>query len=168
MRKKKKYSGKKVRVAKCKRQFHHKNEWTKHETNLLKFQEKIFLHKRGMDTSIPQGFCGAVGNTKLVKLPTLSKAVGCDILVKLEYSQPGFSIKDRAALGIINKAKADGYTKLVEATAGNTGISLALMARPMGMTLTCVCPDVCAGGTRLYWMEWSHRYFPLFLLFLVI
>lgn len=54
-------------------------------------------HSENRASAVCRGFVGAVGNTKMVLLPALSEAVGSDILVKLEYSNPGFSIKDRAA-----------------------------------------------------------------------
>ena len=74
-----------------------------------------------------------IGNTDLVKIQSLSKLTGCDILIKCEHQNPGGSIKDRAALQIVKDAMASGELKpgmtIVEGTAGNTGIGLALVAR---------------------------------------
>ena len=72
----------------------------------------------------------AVGNTPLIKLKAASAATGCTILGKAEFLNPGQSVKDRAALFIIRDAVASGALKpggtIVEGTAGNTGIGLAL------------------------------------------
>ena len=78
----------------------------------------------------------AIGNTPLVELPSLSRATGCRILAKCEHLNPGGSIKDRAALWIIEQAEKDGALApggtVVEATGGNTGIGLALVAAAKG------------------------------------
>lgn len=79
-----------------------------------------------------------VGNTRMVRLDFASKLTGCNILAKCEYENPGGSIKDRAALWMIRDAEARGLLKrgepgvVVEGTAGNTGIGLALAARVFG------------------------------------
>src|SRR5690554_5831450 len=77
-----------------------------------------------------------IGNTDLVKIPSLSKLSGCSIYLKCEYQNPGGSIKDRAALQLVRDAIADGELKpgmtIVEGTAGNTGIGLALVAKALG------------------------------------
>ena len=73
----------------------------------------------------------AVGNTPLIRLNAISKATGCNIYGKAEFMNPGQSVKDRAALSIIRAAEADGSLRpggtIVEGTAGNTGIGLALL-----------------------------------------
>ncbi|WP_313104119.1 pyridoxal-phosphate dependent enzyme, partial [Brevundimonas sp.] len=74
---------------------------------------------------------GLIGNTPLVRLRRASELTGCEILGKAEFMNVGGSIKDRAALSIIRKARASGALKpggvIVEGTAGNTGVGLALV-----------------------------------------
>lgn len=95
-------------------------------------------------TSYPSVF-DIVGNTPLIELKTLSERTGCRILGKAEWMNPGGSVKDRAALGIIKAAEADGRLKpggtLVEGTAGNTGIGLSIMARARGYKTKIVIPE---------------------------
>ena len=73
----------------------------------------------------------SIGNTPLIRLRRASEATGCEILGKAEFMNPGQSVKDRAALYIIQDAVARGELKpggtIVEGTAGNTGIGLALV-----------------------------------------
>ena len=87
----------------------------------------------------------AVGNTPLIKLRRASEATGCTILGKAEFMNPGQSIKDRAALFIINDAKAKGQLRpggvIVEGTAGNTGIGLAVIGNAMGYRTVIVIPE---------------------------
>ena len=93
------------------------------------------------------GFWGAVGNTPLIRLARASAATGCEILGKAEFMNPGGSVKDRAALGILKDAMARGLLTpgkpgtVVEGTAGNTGIGLALAANAMGWRSTIVMPE---------------------------
>ncbi|MBR9841889.1 MAG: cysteine synthase A [Rhodobacteraceae bacterium] len=87
----------------------------------------------------------AVGNTPLIRLNKASEATGCTILGKAEFLNPGQSVKDRAALFIIRDAIARGDLKpggtIVEGTAGNTGIGLALVGASMGFKTVIVIPD---------------------------
>jgi len=87
----------------------------------------------------------AIGNTPLIKLKAASEATGCTILGKAEFLNPGQSIKDRAALGIIADAEKRGLIApggtIVEGTAGNTGIGLALVARARGYRTVIVIPE---------------------------
>ena len=87
----------------------------------------------------------AVGNTPLIKLNKVSEATGCTILGKAEFLNPGQSVKDRAALYIIRDAIARGALKpggtIVEGTAGNTGIGLALVGASMGFRTVIVIPE---------------------------
>ncbi|MEM6384765.1 MAG: cysteine synthase A [Pseudomonadota bacterium] len=87
----------------------------------------------------------AVGNTPLIRLSGPSKATGCEILGKAEFLNPGQSVKDRAALFIIRDAVASGKLKpggtIVEGTAGNTGIGLALVGASMGFRTVIVIPE---------------------------
>ena len=86
-----------------------------------------------------------VGNTPLIRLNHLSDATGCEILGKAEFMNPGGSVKDRAALGMIVEAKKTGALKpggiIVEGTAGNTGIGLAMIGSAMGHRTVIVMPD---------------------------
>ena len=85
-----------------------------------------------------------IGDTPLIRLKAASEATGCDIYGKAEFLNPGQSIKDRAALWIIRAAEADGSLKpggtIVEGTAGNTGIGLAMVAKAMGYKAKIVIP----------------------------
>ena len=85
-----------------------------------------------------------IGNTPLIRLNRASEATGCDIWGKCEFLNPGQSIKDRAALWIIRDAVAKGRLKpggrIVEGTAGNTGIGLAMIANALGFHCTIVIP----------------------------
>ncbi len=87
----------------------------------------------------------AVGNTPLIRLRAASEATGCDILGKCEFLNPGQSVKDRAALYIIRDAVARGALKpggtIVEGTAGNTGIGLALVGASLGFKTVIVIPE---------------------------
>jgi cysteine synthase len=86
-----------------------------------------------------------IGNTPLVRLTGPSADTGCEILAKCEYANPGASVKDRAALYIVEDAEARGLIKpggtIVEGTAGNTGIGLALVANAKGYKTIIVMPD---------------------------
>jgi cysteine synthase len=87
----------------------------------------------------------AIGNTPLIRLTRASELTGCEILGKAEFMNPGQSVKDRAALFIIQDAIARGALKpggtIVEGTAGNTGIGLAVVANAMGFKTVIVIPD---------------------------
>ena len=85
-----------------------------------------------------------IGNTPLLRIPSLSNITGCEILAKCESQNPGGSIKDRAALKMVQNAMARGDLKpgmtIVEGTAGNTGIGLALVARAFNLNMKVVMP----------------------------
>lgn len=87
----------------------------------------------------------AIGNTPLIRLKQASQETGCEILGKAEFMNPGQSVKDRAALYIIRDAEKRGTLKpggtIVEGTAGNTGIGLALVANSLGYKTVIVIPD---------------------------
>jgi cysteine synthase A len=95
--------------------------------------------------TIYDGFIESIGNTPLIKLKNASKITGCTILGKAEYLNPGGSVKDRAALGIIRDAEIKGILKpggtIVEGTAGNTGIGITLVANVLGYKSVIVMPD---------------------------
>ncbi len=95
--------------------------------------------------TIRNGIVDAVGRTPLIRLEGPSAATGCTILGKAEFMNPGGSVKDRAAAGIISDAVASGRLKpggiIVEGTAGNTGIGLALLGNALGFRTVIVIPD---------------------------
>jgi len=94
---------------------------------------------------IRHGFVDSIGNTPLIELTGASAATGCRILGKAEFLNPGGSVKDRAALAIIQDAEAKGQLRpggiIVEGTAGNTGIGLALVANARGYRTVIVIPE---------------------------
>jgi cysteine synthase len=94
---------------------------------------------------IRDGFIGSVGYTPLIKLRRASEETGCTILGKAEFLNPGGSVKDRAALYIIKDAEERGLLRpggvIVEGTAGNTGIGLALVGNARGYRTVIVMPD---------------------------
>jgi cysteine synthase A len=91
------------------------------------------------------GFTGAVGNTPLIRLRSLSEETGCEILGKAEFMNPGGSVKDRAAKWIVLDAERRGVLQpggtVVEGTAGNTGIGIAHMCNARGYRCVIVMPD---------------------------
>lgn len=95
--------------------------------------------------TIHHNMIDAIGNTPLIKLKKASELTGCNILGKAEFMNPGQSVKDRAALQIIRDAEAKGQLKLggtiVEGTAGNTGIGIALVANALGYNSVIVIPE---------------------------
>ena len=94
---------------------------------------------------IKRGFVDTIGNTPLIRLNSVSEATGCEILGKAEFLNPGGSVKDRAALYIIEDAEKKGLLKpggtVVEGTAGNTGIGLAHICNAKGYRCLIVIPD---------------------------
>jgi cysteine synthase len=94
---------------------------------------------------VSDGVAAAVGNTPLIKLVRASEATGCTILGKAEFMNPGQSVKDRAALFIIEDAIKSGALRpggiIVEGTAGNTGIGLTLVGNAMGFRSVIVIPE---------------------------
>ena len=99
---------------------------------------------------IKQDVIAAIGNTPLIRLRKASELTGCTILGKAEFMNPGGSVKDRAALGILQDAVARGALTpgqpgtIVEGTAGNTGIGIALAANAMGWRSVIVVPETQA------------------------
>ena len=95
--------------------------------------------------AIKKNLAELVGNTPLIRLNAASDATGCEILGKAEFMNPGQSVKDRPALYIIREAIASGALKpggtIVEGTAGNTGIGLALVGASMGFKTVIVIPE---------------------------
>ncbi len=94
---------------------------------------------------IRDGFVGTIGNTPLIRLRRASEETGCEILGKAEFLNPGSSVKDRAAWFIVKDAEARKAIEpggvIVEGTAGNTGIGLALVARARGYRTVIVIPE---------------------------
>ncbi len=97
------------------------------------------------ENEIRDGFIGAVGNTPLIRLRKASEQTGCEILGKAEFLNPGGSVKDRAALFMVLDAEERGILKpggvVVEGTAGNTGIGLALVCNARGYRTVIVIPE---------------------------
>ncbi|HID66966.1 MAG TPA: pyridoxal-phosphate dependent enzyme, partial [Roseibacterium sp.] len=95
--------------------------------------------------TIYSDLASAIGNTPLIRLRAASEVTGCEILGKAEFMNPGQSVKDRAALFIIRAAVASGQLRpggtIVEGTAGNTGIGLALVGASMGFKTVIVIPE---------------------------
>src|SRR6201994_525767 len=96
-------------------------------------------------SAIKKDVVAAIGNTPLIRLTRASEATGCEILGKAEFLNPGQSVKDRAALFIIQDALGRGSLRpggtIVECTAGNTGIGLATVANALGFKTVIVIPD---------------------------
>jgi cysteine synthase A len=94
--------------------------------------------------TIAQSLLEAIGNTPLIRLRRASAITGCEILAKAEFMNPGQSVKDRAALYIIRDAEARGALRpggtVVEGTAGNTGIGLAMVGKALGYRSVIVIP----------------------------
>lgn len=107
----------------------------------------MYLHKPAVNNSAGyrRDVTDAIGNTPLIRLNRVSEETGCEILGKAEFMNPGQSVKDRAALFIIRDAIARGTLRpggtIVEGTAGNTGIGLALVADALGFKTVIVIPD---------------------------
>ena len=95
--------------------------------------------------SVQRSSLDLIGNTPLVLLKGPSEAAGCEIWGKCEFANPGASVKDRAALWIVRDAEARGVLQpggtIVEGTAGNTGIGLALVANALGYKSVIVMPE---------------------------
>jgi [CysO sulfur-carrier protein]-thiocarboxylate-dependent cysteine synthase len=92
-------------------------------------------------SGVAHSLLGLIGNTLLVELPRLSPKPEVKLYAKLEGQNPTGSIKDRVALAMIEAAELEPGQELLEPTSGNTGISLALVARLQGYKLTCVMPE---------------------------
>lgn len=93
-----------------------------------------------------------VGNTPLVRLNAVTDGIACTVLAKVEYMNPGGSVKDRIAVRMIDAAEASGALRpggtIVEPTSGNTGVGLALIAQRRGYTCVFVCPDKVSEDKR--------------------
>src|SRR5437879_2074939 len=100
-----------------------------------------------------QGVDGHVGNTPLIRLRRLSDLTGCEILGKAEFMNPGGSVKDRAASGIIADAEKQGLLKpgatIIEGTAGNTGIGLTVIGHAKGYQNVVVIPETQSTEKRI-------------------
>ncbi|CAK3937345.1 cysteine synthase [Lecanosticta acicola] len=113
------------------------------------------MNPRGVEISKAQkvaenGFVSAIGNTPLIKLQKLSRETKCEILGKAEFQNPGGSVKDRAALFVVEDAEKKGFLKpggtVVEGTAGNTGIGLAHVCRSKGYKCVIYMPNTQSQG----------------------
>ncbi|KAI9136079.1 cysteine synthase-like protein [Paraphysoderma sedebokerense] len=103
------------------------------------------ISNRPTSAPLVNGFTGAIGNTPLVRINSLSNQLGRDILAKAEWMNPGGSVKDRAALWIVEDAEQKGLIKaggtIVEGTAGNTGIGLAHVCKAKGYKCVIFMPN---------------------------
>src|SRR5258707_10158728 len=94
--------------------------------------------------TIAQSVLDTIGNTPLIRLNRASELTGCEILGKAEFMNPGQSVKDRAALWMVRDAEARGLLKpggrIVEGTAGNNGIRLAMVAKALAYHRTILIP----------------------------
>ena len=95
--------------------------------------------------SIVNGLISSIGNTPMIRINSLSEETGCEILGKAEFMNPGGSVKDRAALWMIQEAEKSGALKpggtVVEGTAGNTGIGISMVANALGYRSVIVIPN---------------------------
>jgi cysteine synthase len=100
-----------------------------------------------------QSVLQSIGRTPLVRLQRIGRELPIPVLVKCEHMNPGGSVKDRIALAIVDDAEARGVLRpgmtLVEATAGNTGVGLALVAAARGYSLVCVMPEKMSVDKRV-------------------
>lgn len=111
----------------------------------LRCPRSLSSFQRHLRVGAVANFEAIIGGTPLIRLRGPSKSTGCEILGKCEFLNPGGSVKDRAALGIIDAAEASGALKpggtIVEGTAGNTGIGLAGVANSRGYRCVIVIPE---------------------------
>src|SRR3954468_22180814 len=93
-----------------------------------------------------------IGNTPLVRLNSVTDGIAATVLAKVEYFNPGGSVKDRIALRMVEDAEKDGLLQpggtIVEPTSGNTGVGLALVAQQRGYHCVFVCPDKVSEDKR--------------------
>ena len=113
--------------------------------------------KRTKTEVLQNGIQDLIGETPLIRIPSLSKLTGCDILAKVEYLNAGGSPKDRVALAIIDDAEKRGLIypgkgTIFEGTVGSTGISLALISRAKGYKCHIVMP-----GVSISCLFWFHK-----------
>ena len=94
---------------------------------------------------IKQNILETIGNTPLIRLNRITKDLPCTVLAKVDYFNPGNSIKDRMALGMIEYAEHHGLLKpgqtVVEATSGNTGLGLAMVCAAKGYPFVCIMSE---------------------------
>jgi len=114
-------------------------------TGLARGRKSEATLEAGEISAMRDGFVGSVGNTPLIRLRRLSEETGCEVLGKAEFMNPGGSVKDRAARGIVLAAERNGELApggtVVEGTAGNTGIGLAHVCNARGYRCVIVMPD---------------------------
>ena len=100
----------------------------------------------------PSGILDSIGNTPLIALRAASEATGCRILAKAEYMNPGGSIKDRIAKGIVERAEAAGALRpsmtILEVTSGNTGIALSMVGAAKGYRVVVMMPKTVSEERR--------------------
>ncbi|EDU44051.1 cysteine synthase (O-acetylserine (Thiol)-lyase) [Pyrenophora tritici-repentis Pt-1C-BFP] len=123
--------------------------------NAESFSQIEAAHQTAINISKAQGigqrgFIDAIGKTPLIRLKRLSEETGCNVLGKAEFQNPGGSVKDRAALFVVENAERQGLLKpggtVIEGTAGNTGIGLAHVCRSKGYRLVIYMPNTQSQG----------------------
>src|SRR6478609_9561383 len=121
-------------------------------TNLIRPGPPVRPHRGEASVRYAQSVIELIGNTPLVKLGPLARDVAPLVLAKIEYVNPGGSVKDRIALKMITTAEESGELKpggtIVEPTSGNTGVGLALVAQQRGYHCIFVCPDKVSEDKR--------------------
>src|SRR5262245_3203473 len=113
--------------------------------SLTRCSSAFYYWRMSMNVATADGIVGAIGKTPLIRLHKLSAFLGRHVFAKAEHLNPAGSIKDRAAWGIVRDAEQRGALKpggtIVEGTAGNTGIGLAMVALARGYKTLIVMPD---------------------------
>lgn len=115
--------------------------------SIVHLYHHLFQHQTIITEDICDGVAGLIGDTKLMRIESLSEATGCDILGKAEFTNPGQSPKDRVALSIIQAAQSSGKITphagdtIYEGTVGSTGISLAILSKALGYDCHICIPD---------------------------
>ena len=105
-----------------------------------------------------------IGGTPIVRLSRLASGLAASVFAKLEFFNPGCSVKDRVALAMIEEAETEGYLKrgdtVVEATSGNTGIGLALVCAVRGYRLVLTMPESMSVERRALSVSYTHLTLP--------
>ena len=101
---------------------------------------------------VAENITGLIGGTPIVKLNNLTDAESADVYVKLEFMNPGSSVKDRIAIAMVEAAEKEGLLQagatIIEPTSGNTGIGLAMVAAAKGYRAVLVMPDTMSQERR--------------------
>ena len=105
------------------------------------------------DKNVHENILGTIGTTPMIKLNKIVEDFSCDVYAKVEYFNPGHSVKDRMALQMVEDAEAEGKLKpggtIIECTSGNTGIALAFIARERGYRCILTMPETMSVERRM-------------------